>query len=136
MKLKFIAYGNPNFEEESRLIDEWWGKREGIEGPGKILPNHGYIAWDHKRPIAALFLYRIEGSPVAMVAWPIANPATQKKQRNFALNLLFDRLHFDAKELGYKAVMTTTGLNHVARRLEHFGYKKGDVGITQYWKGL
>ena len=117
-----------------KLIESWWIEREGAAPQPDMLSHYGWISFFNQRPIAALWLYPILGSKVAWVGWPIANPDSGKLERNLALDTVFDKIENTAKEMGYKYIWTTSGVNPVQNRLKERGYKQGDSNITQYWK--
>jgi len=123
-------------DEKDQAVKLWWETRTGIGFSLETLSDHCYFAKQEGKGIAALSLFPMKGSSYCMVGWPIANPDTTKEERNFALNLLFDKMHLDALEMGYKRVFTTSGVEVVQERLTNFGYVLGDSNVNQYWKEL
>lgn len=113
-------------------LKSWWEERSGIEFNPEVLSSFGYIVPD----VAALYLYPIMGSQVCWVGWPISNPKSSKEDRDKALDLLFDIIHKEAKDLGFKYVWTTSGVKPVQDRLAKHQYIPGDININQYWRIL
>ncbi len=82
MKLKrFSLY------EDLESINAWLAKRELPTVTRHALPEIGYIAWHHKKPIAAVFLRRCEGN-TGILDSMITNPEESPEVRNFALDEL------------------------------------------------
>lgn len=129
-------YLNMNCRKVTRkdlpIIQQWWKQRLDINFNLEILSDFGYMVDNN----AALFLYPVMGSKVAWLGWPISNPETSKEDRDKALNCLFDIIHKEAKELGFKYIWTTSGVSPVQERLVKQNYVVGDTNINQYWRQL
>jgi hypothetical protein len=113
----------------------------GYEFPSWMFSSHGYIAskqnqGEEEKDIAMLFWYPTKDSKVALVGWPISAPKSTKKERNLALNLLFDTIHKDAHDAGYQGVWSWSGVAPVQRKLDQFGYVVGDENVNTYLKGF
>lgn len=82
MKLKrFSLY------EDLDSINQWLAKRDTPPVTRHALPEIGYMAWHHNKPVAAIFLRRCEGR-TGIVDSLITNPEESPEVRNFALDEL------------------------------------------------
>ena len=122
--------------QDFSLLASWWQSRQQVDLSPSILSDTGYIALSDGQPIAALFLYPIQGSEVCWIGWPISDQESPSEARSEALDALFEVVHLQARDRGYKLVWTTSGVPVVQQRLERHGYEMGDENIKQYWKGL
>jgi hypothetical protein len=131
MKLKKFDLDN-----DYSIAEAWWKDRDWKPVPKGMLSKSGLMAVENNKPVAACWLYPIAGSELCWVGFPIADKNIDKELRNKALDFIFHGLHEHARSLGYKYIITTTNLEHVKKRLENYGYVKGDENITQYVGGL
>ena len=121
---------------EMNHVKRWWAERERVPFSDSLASDYGYMAYSENNPVAAMFLYPTKGSSVCMIGWPITDPNTTKEERNLALNELFDKIHKEARLMGYKLVWSFSGVEPVQNRMIELGYVIGDQNINQYFKGL
>lgn len=113
-------------------IKEWFFNQTGVHLSEDLLSDHGYIYEE----VAALFFYPTIGCKMALVGWPIANPASHKSSRSMALNALLLHVEREAKSQGYKWLTSYASRDSVASRFEGQGYRMGDTSVTQFIKNL
>ena len=121
------SYSPQDYEE----VSGWWRARDQKPVPRWALPPTGLIA----PGLAAAFLYNTD-SALAWLGWSTTNPSADKTERRKALDEIIEALVLQAAERGYKVVFTTTDHPRLAEAYRAAGFGEGDVGVTQYMKGL
>lgn len=93
-----------------------WGDEWGAEYIKEQFPTVGYIV----DGVAAYFLYCTDSS-VCWLENLISKRGIDEKTRENALNMIFDAILEEARELGYKIAYATTDNVAVAKRAKEHG---------------
>lgn len=80
-----------NVHEDMIHINTWLTKHNMPTVTRLALPEIGYIAWEHSKPIGAAFLRRCEGG-LGIVDSLISNPDSSSELRHIALDALINRI--------------------------------------------
>lgn len=101
-------------------LESWWKGHKWTPLHSDCLPETGFIV----NNICAGFLYKTD-SNIAILEFVIADPESDKKERDKALDCLFDTLINTAKEMGFHNIMGWLNHPSLVKRYEKFGF-----GIT------
>lgn len=94
------------------------------------------MVWDDDKPICAVFLYPIFGSPIAIMGFPISNPNAFKDVRRKALEMLVAGVEDKARKLQYSLLFGYAG-NAVAKEFyNRSGFMKAAENISNFIKKL
>src|SRR4051812_19442163 len=69
------------------LIEQWWKASGNDCLPVDVLPPTAAIALIEDKPAAACFVYLMDGTRAAYVAWPVSAPELTPRMRYAALEL-------------------------------------------------
>lgn len=117
-------------------IQKWFKEQTGTDLPGEVLSSLGYIYTNELHNVAAVFLYPTEGSRVCFLGWPVANPQSNREERNKALNSIIKAAETYARAKGYLFMNTYSSRNSVENRFRKLGYIDGDKNVLQMIKYL
>lgn len=124
------------------IINEWWNAVEDHsfskekEFSKYLATDHGFMVWDEDKPICAVFLYPIFGSPIAIIGFPISNPNAFKEQRRQALELLMAEVEKKARKLQYSLIFGYAGNNPAKAFYDRFGFFRANDNISNFIKKL
>lgn len=100
-------------------IGTWYAKK-GLNRPApESLAKVGFI----EPGVAAGFLYKCEGG-FALLDGYVANPESDKEERDKALDEITAALLAHAEEKGFRCVLAYTELEAVSRRAEKHGMRR------------
>lgn len=129
-------------EKHIGIINEWWANvsdhsfSQEKQFSSFLSTDHGFMVWDEDKPICAVFLYPIYGSPVAIMGFPISNQNAFKEVRRKALELLVAGVEKKARSLHYALLFGYAG-NTVAKEFYgRAGFMKAAENITNFIKKL
>lgn len=105
-------------KEDYEVVKSWWVKHGGHPVTPDVLPEYGLIIEQY----CAGWAYKTDSS-VALIEWIIANPDTDKQERDTALTILLQKLIDYCKLWGFKNVMTYTASGALANRLLTHDFK-------------
>ena len=124
------------------IINEWWNHVDDHSFSQEkqfsqyLSTDHGFMIWDDDKPICAVFLYPIYGSPIAIMGFPISNQNAFKEIRREALKMLVAEVEKKARSLQYGLLFGYAG-NAVAKEFyNRSGFMKATEGITNFIKKL
>ena len=124
------------------IINSWWNEvedhsfSEEKQFSSYLSTDHGFMVFKDDKPVCAIFLYPIYGSPIAIVGFPISNKEASKEIRREALEFLVAGLEKRARFLQYKILFGYAG-NTVAKQFySRSGFMKATENITNFVKKL
>tara|TARA_Y100001938_G_scaffold135729_1_gene197714 strand:+ start:2407 stop:2799 length:393 start_codon:yes stop_codon:yes gene_type:complete len=117
------------------MIRKWWGKHNWEPVHPYLLSNTGYLVSFNDFPIVAGW-YIKTNSLTALVEWIVKNPKSKPKLFIKGLSFLCKTIEEQAKKDGYKMLITFLENNKLKKFMERRDYKKGDMGLDTYVKGL
>lgn len=117
-------------------IRAWWGNQAWTSVDLEMLPKNGFVVELGETMICAGFLYSSDSS-IAWMEFVVGNPQLSHTERGLGLNLLISGILSKARELGFKAVFTSTQHDRLLDRLvnEH-GFIISDNNVTHLLKGV
>jgi hypothetical protein len=110
----------------------WWKLREFPVVPQAMLSHTGFVV----EGVAACWYYPVFGSGFCYLGFPVTNPSVDKEKRDQALDLIMENIIDTTKKLGYKYLITTTGLDVMRNKFNKHGFVLGDQNIDQFIKRL
>lgn len=120
---------NFDFEFHYNVICKWWKAWKMPIVPINILPKTGLMINHDKIPICAGFIYSTD-SDLVYVDSLVANPWLDKKDRENALDIMFQALIDKTKEIGKKWIVFNTNIKSVEDRAIKFGGKVYSHNMT------
>ena len=129
-------------QKHIEIINEWWNHvedhsfSEEKQFSSYLSTDHGFMVFKDDKPVCAIFLYPIYGSPIAIMGFPISNKEASKEIRREALEFLVAGLEKRARFLQYKILFGYAG-NTVAKQFySRSGFMKATENITNFVKKL
>lgn len=118
-------------EQDYEVVCAWWDSHGWPRVPFTSLPFNGYLV----DGTCAAFLY-VTDSDLAIMEWIIGNPAVEKSVRGEALNNLIEFISKDAKNMGYKTIITMTKHSKLIDRFVSHGFMVTDENMIHLVKEL
>lgn len=134
----YIKSFDKSCKETVNLLKLWWADKTGSSLSDGVMTDDGFMVFNKAsdRPIAAIFLYRIIGSSSALIGFPISNPNVFPDERRPALESLVAHVEEQAKEFGYKTLVSYAGSKGAYALFDRLGYKMADEKVINYVKNL
>jgi len=128
---------NP-YDEKSHydMIATWFEGQVGKKVLKDTLSDYGWIAFIEGRGICALWLYPTMKCKMMFAGNLIGNPNSTDIERSEAIDLLFDIMHIEARDLGYKYISAHSKNPSVLNKMENHGYMFDSDNVSQYFKVL
>lgn len=121
----------PYSDKDYPTVLKWLTAQEWPPLPVEVLPKTGFIVDDY----CAGFLYKTD-SAIAWLEWVVANPDTDYNKRGEALDNLINSLVTEAKDQGFKIVLTSCQHNRLINRYDNHGFKITDKNMTNLMRVL
>tara|TARA_R110002167_G_scaffold291467_1_gene496287 strand:- start:115 stop:504 length:390 start_codon:yes stop_codon:yes gene_type:complete len=129
MKIKVID------KDDYILITEWWKHYDWEPVHPYLLSNNGYIISDEDKNIVAGW-YVKTNTQTALIEWIVKNPKTKPKKFIKGLSLLCKTIEEQAKQDGYKMIITFLKNDKLKKFMKRRKYESGDTGINNFLKAL
>jgi hypothetical protein len=129
MKIKVID------KDDYILITEWWKHYDWDPVHPYLLSNDGYIISDEDKNIVAGW-YVKTNTRTALIEWIVKNPKAKPKKFIKGLSLLCETIEEQAKQDGYKMVITFLKNDKLKKFMKRRKYESGDTGINNFVKAL
>ncbi len=129
MKIKVID------KDDYILITEWWKHYDWDPVHPYLLSNDGYIISDEDKSIVAGW-YVKTNTRTALIEWIVKNPKAKPKKFIKGLSLLCETIEEQAKQDGYKMVITFLKNDKLKKFMKRRKYESGDTGINNFVKAL
>lgn len=117
------------------MVNNWFYRQTSSPLAPACISEHGYL-YSLTKPVACLYFFPVQGSKMAMIGWPVANPESSKEERDYAFPLLIKHIEDLARSEGYDWITTYASRTSVASRFHKAGYSIGDESVTQYLKHI
>jgi len=119
------------------MLASWWDSWAGwVAIPPMMLPENGLVIYsDCGVPLCAGFLYKTD-SCVAWAEHIISSKEAPKELRGGSVEFLINSLSNCAKDLGFKAVMSSIIHTGLINKMLSCGYTKTDLNMTNMLKVL
>lgn len=115
-----------DFDKDYLTICSWYRSYDKQPPYKTALSKTGYIVED----ICVGFLYKTD-SNIAFIEGYISNPKSDKNIKHKALDLITENLIMDAKDNGFKTIISMSNNKHVINMMKNFNYE-----ITDYTCGI
>lgn len=118
-------------EEDYKMLCEWWGAWGWQAIPEMFLPATGIVIGDDKGDICAVFLYKTDSA----IIWAenyISSKEARGKRRKDAMQMLISEAKKQAREMGYKVVMSAVKHDGLASKLKNNGFVLADTKLDNY----
>ena len=129
MKIKVID------KDDYMLITEWWKHYDWDPVHPYLLSNDGYIISDEDKNIVAGW-YVKTNTRTALIEWIVKNPKTKPKKFIKGLSLLCETIEEQAKQDGYKMVITFLENDKLKKFMKRRKYGLGDTGLQTFVKAI
>ena len=129
MKIKVID------KDDYILIRKWWKYYDWEPVHPYLLSKNGYIISDEGENIVAGWYVKTDGL-TALVEWIVKNPKAKPKKFIKGLSLLCETIEQQAKQDGYKMIITFLENDKLKKFMKRRKYKIGDTGLQTFVKGL
>lgn len=118
-------------------ILKWWPARDQGEMQPCLLPPVGVVAIDQGDwPLAAAWLAKVEGTPLAWVEWMIARPGLNAWEARESCRAVFARLESIARESGVRMLFAAACRHALVPEIEACGFVVMAGGVTHLAKPL
>lgn len=120
-----------SFDAKLDYVDvySWWKKQEWPVLPLEMLPPNGFIVENTTNKIAATWIFKLE-CPIYLIEWTVGNPELNWEDRSKGIELILNEACNWAKVNGATHILTMTKNERFMNKLENFGFKKTDLGMT------
>lgn len=118
------------------IVHAWWNARMPVGLPESLLSDYGFMAFEQKKPLCAVFFYPVLGSKVALVGFPVAAPSLKEDERVQAIDIVVANVERTAKLLNYQWLVSYPGNKKAQGMFERLKYRTGDTEVVQYMREL
>ena len=129
MKIKIID------KDDYMLITKWWKHYDWDLVHPYLLSENGYLISDEDENIVAGWYVKTD-SLTALIEWIVKNPKVKPKKFIKGISLLCDTIEQQAKQDGYKMIITFLENNKLKKFMKRRKYKIGDTGLQTFVKAI
>ncbi len=124
-------------QERLPEILKWWPERGEGDMPPELLPPLGVVAYDQgDRPLAAAWLARVEGTPLAWIDWLVARPGLNAWEARQSCLAVFTRLEAIARDQGIRMLFAAACRHGLVPEIQACGFVVMARGVTHLAKPL
>lgn len=117
-------------------ILSWWPARDEGEMQTCLLPPVGVVAIDGDELLAAAWLARIEGTPLAWIEWLVGKPGIGSMTARAACRAVFGQLEDIARESGVRMLFAAACRHALVPEIEACGFVVMASGVSHLAKPL
>lgn len=114
----------------------WWKKQNWPIVPSELLGKNGFIAEQDNVKLAAIWVFRLQDSPMSIIEFAVGNPDAPWELRSKALNAVVDQASECAKADGAKFLLASSHHPRMIEKLLSFGFAKMETNMTQVMRSL
>lgn len=108
------------YRSDYETLVKWWQGRHPV-CPIEALPNTGFIATKHDKPVLSMFMI-LTNAPWIYIDTVAADPESTWQDRERAVKVLVDHISATARKLGYKRIIATIENPRLAEKAEKAGF--------------
>lgn len=117
-----------DLDRDYEMVCGWWKSHGANIPPRNMLPKLGVMAYSHKIPAAAVWVYMDNSAPVALLSWQVTNPTnaprTSIRSLEAAIEFACQTISDFGDGTGYGAVLTLAGTKSIKHLMERKHFKE------------